>query len=381
MYYESRIEKLQEKTQFYLTGFVLGFILSNMKIIDKYFSRQLSAIFVMLLLILTGLAWMMQIMSMMKFLMNYGVNFGSFLGLTALMIPFIISIIVPFVTFIAVIFIYNKMIGENEITVMAASGLSPAQIARPALALAGVITIVHLILNIWVVPISQAKFYSTQWNLRYGLAHLKLQESAFTELTNDLIVYVDKVSGHDLSQMMLSDARDKKNKLVIFAEKGKLVSTARGLSIVMSNGSLQSMGQELTTGTFDSFDMDLNVAEKENENSFRVRRIPTFTLIKNLLDTPDARQHKVILSELSTRLLAPIMNLILASICTLVLLKASLLRRRASFAPVIAVITMATIMALFMSTSNMIEHVYEFVILAISICIVLIGIMFALYKK
>lgn len=372
---------MQEKIQLYLTGLILGFILSNMKIIDKYFSRQLSAVFVMLLLILTGLAWMMQIMSMMKFLMNYGVNFSGFLGLTALMIPFIISIIVPFVTFIAVIFIYNKMIGENEITVMAASGLSPAQIARPALALAGIITIVHLILNIWIVPISQAQFYSTQWNLRYGLAHLKLQESAFTELTTDLIVYVDKVSGHDLSQMMLSDARDPKNKLVIFAEKGKLVSTVRGLSIVMSNGSLQSMGDELTTGTFESFDMDLNVAEKENENSFRVRRIPTFTLIKNLLDTPDIRQHKIILSELSTRLLAPIMNLILAGICTLILLKASLLRRRASFAPAIAVIAMATIMALFMSTSNMIEHVYEFIILAISIGIVLLGIIFALHKK
>ncbi len=364
-----------------MTVALLRFILSSMKIINRYFSRQLIVIFFMLLLILTGLAWMMEVMSMMKFLMTYGVNFGDFIGLTALMLPFIASIVIPFVTFIVVIFVYNKMIADNEVSVLAASGLSPAQIARPAILLATIMTVCHLALNIWVVPISQAQFYNTQWNLRYGLAHLKLQESAFTELTNDLVVYVDKVSGHDMSQLMLSDTRDKTNEMIIFAEKGKLVSTMRGLSIVMSNGSLQSMGDSLTTGTFESFDMDLNVAEKENENSFRVRRIPTFILIKNLRDAPDMHQHKVILSELSTRLLAPFMNLILATLCTLILLKASLLRRRASFAPILSVIAMAIVMASFMSASNMIEHVYEFAILFIIVILVLCGVMFALHKK
>ena len=79
---------------------------------------------------------MVQIVAMMKFLVNYGVELSSFLGLTAMMIPFIVSIILPFVTFITVLFVYNKMIGDNEVVVMASSGCSPAQIARPALFLA-----------------------------------------------------------------------------------------------------------------------------------------------------------------------------------------------------------------------------------------------------
>ena len=127
----------------------------------------------MLLLVLTGLAWMVQIMTMMKFLLSYGIELTSFLGLTILMVPFIISIIVPFVTFIAIIFVYNKLISDNEITVMAAAGLSPYQIAKPALIIAAILTVLHLILNLWIVPITQAKFYNTQWNLRYGLAHMK----------------------------------------------------------------------------------------------------------------------------------------------------------------------------------------------------------------
>lgn len=352
-----------------------------MKIINKYFLRQLIAIFVMLLMVLTGLSWMVQIMSMMKFLLNYGVNLSSFLGLTALMIPFIMSIIIPFVTFIAVIFIYNKMIADNEVTVMAASGVSPKQIAKPALWIAGVLTVLHLILSVWLVPISQSKFYDTQWNLRYGMAHMKLQEGAFTELNNGLVVYVDKVSGHDLAHVMLSDRRDANAWQTIFAEKGKLVSTTRGLSIVMTNGALQATGNAMVTGTFDTFDMDLNVVDKGGNTAFRVRRVPTLTLIQSVIDSPSVKRHKTVLTELANRILMPFMNLILAALCVCVLLRSSLLRRRASMAPAVAVGLMAVVMALFMTGTNMIASITGLFVLA-GLEFALLGVLlFILAKK
>ena len=353
-----------------------------MNIINRYFGNQLLGIFVMLLLILTGLAWMMQIMAMMKFLLTYGIDFSSFVYLTSLMIPFIVSIIVPFVTFISIIFIYNKMISENEITVMAASGLSPWQLAKPALKFAAILTVLHLILNIWLVPASQSMFYRTQWNLRYGLAHLKLQEGAFTKLANGLVVYVDKVSGNDLNQVMLSDMREENNQVMVFAERGKLVSTIHGLSIVTNHGSLQIEGRNgFTTGTFDNLDMDLNLVENDADISFRVRRIPTLTLLQTVFSQENDRQHKLTLVEICTRLLNPFMNLILAIVCALVLLKSSLLRRRASFAPATAILAMAVIMAAYMSASNMVSSLTDVGIIAISIFIVLGALLGLLLKK
>ena len=335
----------------------------------------------MLLAVLTGLAWMVQIMSMMKFLLNYGVNVGSFIGLTSLMIPFIISIIIPFVTFIAIIFVYNKLISDNEVSVMAASGLSPAQIGRPALRLAAILTIAHLVLNIFIVPASQIEFYNMQWNLRYGLAHLKLKESAFTELSSGLVVYVDKVSGYDLSHVMLSDMRDPRSEMTIFAEKGKLVATTRGLSIVMTNGSIQGNGDATVSGTFDMFDMDLNVAEKNAMTSYRVRSVSTLNLVRDVFDSPTAKRHRTVLTELATRFLDPIMNLILAALCLAILLRSSLLRRRASFAPVMAVVSMAVVMAAFMTATNMMDSVTDLVVLAGTLVILLICVLGALYRK
>lgn len=352
-----------------------------MNIINKYLTKQLVAIFVMLLLILTGLAWTMQIMSMMKFLLNYGINFSSFIGLTALLIPFIISIIVPFVTFIAVIFVYNKTISDNEISVMMASGLSPWQLAKPAIRFAGALTAFNLILNIWLVPVSQNYFYDTQWNLRYGLAHLKIQESAFTNISDGLVVYVDKVSGHDMSQVMLSDSRNPKTEMVIFAETGKLVTTPRGLSIVMGNGSLQARNKGIVTGTFSTFDMDLNVATKENSSSFRVRRISSWDLLKYSVDNTLPKHKKMIFNELSNRMLMPFMNLILAIVCTTILLKTSLLRRRASFSPALAVLAMAIIMTLYMTSTNLLESWFDFGLLACGVFGCLGVALMVLYKK
>lgn len=323
----------------------------------------------------------MQIMSMMKFLLKYGIDVGSFLGLTALMLPFIASIIVPFVCFIAVIFVYNKMIGDNEITVMAASGLSPKQIARPALILGTVLTVLNLALNIWIVPSSQAKFYDTQWNLKYGMAHMKLQESAFTEISEGLVVYVDHVSGHDLAQVMLSDMRDENAPSMIFAEKGKLVSTARGLSLVMTNGSLQASGNTMITGTFETFDMDLNVVERGENTSFKVRRVPTEDLIRVAFDAESKKQHKTILTEMCNRFLSPLMNLILAALCATILLRTSLLRRRASFAPMVAVGAMAGVMGVYMSLSNMVTSLTGFGVLAIGLGVLLVLILAILMKK
>ena len=353
-----------------------------MTIINRYFSKQLIAIFVMLLLILTGLAWTMQIMSMMKMLLNYGVDFSSFIGLTALLIPFIVSIIIPFVTFIAVIFVYNKTIADNEASVMMASGLSPWQLSKPAIKFAGVLTLLNLLLNVWVVPLSQNYFYDTQWNLRYGLAHLKLQESAFTSIADGLVVYVDKVSGHDMSQVMLSDTRNPKTELVIFAETGKLVTTPKGLSIVMENGSLQANGNSMVTGTFSTFDMDLKVATREAYSSFRVRRISSWDLLKYTNDNTLLPKHKkMVFNELSNRMLMPFMNLILAIVCTTILLKTSLLRRRTSFSPAISVLAMAVIMTLYMTSSNMLETWQDFNMLICGVFGLLGLLLVVLHKK
>jgi len=355
-----------------------------MSIINRYFYRQLITAIIGLAVVLTGLAWMMQILSMLKFLMTYGISVSGFLLLTAMTVPFIISIIAPFVLFIATIFVYSRMIGDNEVTILAASGMSPARVARPGIMLALLVTALHLVLNIWTVPATQSKFYDTQWEMRYGLAHMKLEEGAFTQITNGLVIFVDRVSGYDLSQIMVFDDRVPGVQKIMLAEKGRIISTPRGLTVVASNGSLQIRDQTLTTGTFDTFDMDMEVADDKpgGYNVFKVRRISTMDLIRLTRDDTLSEKHiSGVISEICTRLVGPWMDMVLVLVCVLILLKSSLLRRRASFAPVIAVAAMAVAQGAFMFASSYITTVRELQMVAAAVGFTILVLVFLLLKS
>ena len=356
-------------------------------------------IFVMLLLVLSGLAWMTQILAMLKFLIQYGISVWHFLGLTAMMLPLIMSIIMPFSLFIAIMFVYNKLIADREITVMAASGLSPAQLARPALWFAGALTALHFALNLSIVPSTQAKFYDTQWEMRYGLAHLKLQEATFTQMARGLVVFVEKVSGHDLSGLMLYDSRSMTasvgrsagisagsgtGQTIISAEKGKLVHTERGLSIVMTTGSVQFRDTSFVIGTFDSFDMDMNMSDREHGAGFRARRLPSAELIRNArtLDTFSERNQRRIMSEVSTRFLSPFMNILLALIGVTLLLKSSLLRRGGfNMAAPMAVVGMAAAQSLFMVLTDKTTTLTGFWMLFSGQMLVIFALLFILLRE
>jgi len=337
----------------------------------------------MLLLVLTGLAWMLQILSMLKILIQYNISIGGFLGITLMMVPFIASLIIPFAVFIAAMFVYNRLISDREITVMMGAGMSPVRLARPALVLAGGITALHLALSIWIVPLTQEKFYQTQWEMRYGLAHLALQEASFNQLADDLVVFVNRVNDRDISQLMLFDNRNPKNQTVALAEKGKLVSTARGMSIVMTNGSVQSYGDTFVVGTFDSFDMDMNISDKQAKFTFKVRKISTPQLLFDAMrpDLFKKSEYKMLISEIANRFLMPFMNLMLVLIATVVLLRMSLLRRKISMAAPIATLSMSAAMGMFMTFSGVIESFSWLAVMAVAEFIIIAVLAILLVKK
>jgi len=87
-------------------------------------------------------------------------------------------------------FVYQRLAGDRELTVMRAAGLSPMALARPALGLAAVVVGVCYVLNVLVVPTSYAAFHEQQSEIRSRLAAFLLQEGVFTPISDDLTVYV-----------------------------------------------------------------------------------------------------------------------------------------------------------------------------------------------
>ena len=72
-----------------------------------------------------ALIWLTQSLRFVELVVNRGLSLRVFLQLTGLLIPNFVAVILPITTFVVVQFIYQRLAGDRELTVMRAAGLSP----------------------------------------------------------------------------------------------------------------------------------------------------------------------------------------------------------------------------------------------------------------
>ncbi|HTZ70562.1 MAG TPA: LptF/LptG family permease, partial [Acetobacteraceae bacterium] len=173
-----------------------------------------------------------------------------FIELTALMIPGFTAVILPITTFVVVQFIYQRLAGDRELTVMRAAGLSQWALARPALMLGMISLCLCLVLNLYVVPVSSEAFRRYQFEIRNRVAAFLLQEGVFTALSDQLTVYVrSRDSNGTLRGILVEDDRQPNSRATILAESGRLLPDSGAPRVLLLNGSREEIDRK--TGRLD----------------------------------------------------------------------------------------------------------------------------------
>ena len=229
--------------------------------LDRYIFRQLFWALVAVTLGLTALIWLTQSLRFVELVVNRGLSLVVFMRLTGLLIPSFIAVILPITTYVVIQFVYQRLSGDREVTVMRAAGLSPFALARPALALAVLAMVSGYVLNIYVVPATLAAFKEFQWEIRNKVAAFLLQEGVFTSISDKLVVYVRaRSTDGSLHGILVDDARDPAVHATILAESGQLLDGAHGPRVLLLNGSRQEVDRQtgrLNVLTFRENEIDL----------------------------------------------------------------------------------------------------------------------------
>lgn len=213
--------------------------------IDRYVFRQL----LLALIAVTGglalLIWLTQSLRFVELVVNRGLSFAVFLHLTGLLLPSFVAVILPITTYVVVQFVYQRLSGDRELTVMRAAGVSPIGLSRPAIGVASVAVAAGYLLNLWLVPIALSSFREFQWEIRNRLAAFLLQEGVFTPVSEDLTVYVrTREPDGTLRGILVDDRRQKANHATILAESGQLLEGPTGPRVQLLNGSRQEIDRQ-----------------------------------------------------------------------------------------------------------------------------------------
>lgn len=324
--------------------------------LDRYIFRQLGIALVAVTGGLAVLIWLTQSLRFVELVVNRGLSIGVFLQLTGLLLPSFIAVIVPITTFVVVQFVYQRLAGDRELTVMRAAGLSPFALARPALALAVLAMVAGYLLNVWIVPASLNSFREFQWEIRNQVAAFLLQEGVFTTISDDLTVYVrfrDREGA--LRGIVVDDARQPNAHATILAERGRLVDGPTGPRVLLQNGSRQEIDRvsgRLKILTFNENAIDL--AEATHGDSVRPRDMTEASLTE-LFDPHPANAQDIgkWRAEADRRLAAPLSTLSFAMVALLSVLTGSFRRFGGMLRPIIAIGAIVALLAIGLAVGNM----------------------------
>jgi len=135
-----------------------------MSLATRHIFKYLLTSLAFLATVLTTGVWLTQSLRFVEIIVNQNVSIGGYFTLVGFLIPDLIAIVLPICILISVLFTYNKLIADHELSIFRTCGLSNWRLARPALILAFLMACLVAFINIYFVPIilSSLKRYGIQ---------------------------------------------------------------------------------------------------------------------------------------------------------------------------------------------------------------------------
>ncbi len=282
---------------------------------------------------LTAVIWLTQSLRFVDMVLNNGASVADFALLTALLIPKFLLVILPIALFIVVTFFYSKMTADRELVVMSAAGLSPLQLAKPVMLLAGCVVLLTYALNLFFLPESSRMFGELKWQIRNNLSQVLFDEGKFNSVSDSVTIYVrERTSENELLGIFFHDESDTAAPVTIMAKRGSVVKTEQGAQIVMFDGNRQVFSKESKDYSvlyFDRYTYTMERSHEENLSKRLDRREMGLMELFDVRNNPEIaeRDHAKYLVEAHKRLILPLQGVAFAALSLVCLFAGGFTRR------------------------------------------------------
>lgn len=223
----------------------------------------------MIALAVGAIVWLSQSLRFVDLVLNRGLPVYYLFWMALLVLPMILSSLLPVALFIAIVFTYNKLTMDSEIVVLRAAGTSDLTLAKPALVMASAVMAVCYAVNLYFMPIAYREFKDLQFSIRNDYSSVLLQEGVFNIMTPDLTVYIsERKPDGQLLGVLAHDTRDPARPVTMMAERGELVQAENGEPrFLLINGNRQVVGRDrkqLSLLYFDRYTLDLSTTKSDD---------------------------------------------------------------------------------------------------------------------
>ena len=236
------------------------------KTINLYILREIAIPFIMILFVLTFVLLMGRILQLMDLMVNKGIGFIDISKFIILLMPSFLMFTIPISLLVAIIIGMGRLSGDNEITVMKASGISMYQLSRPIAAASVVAFFMTAVITLFLVP--QGNYATKQhlYNVSKKQASIGIREKVFIDDFDGLLIYAETIpmDGAFMEGVLISDTRMTEEPSTIIARKAYLISDPQALTVTMrlENGSTHTVDAGLNNYRkmdFSIYDVNLDI--------------------------------------------------------------------------------------------------------------------------
>jgi lipopolysaccharide export system permease protein len=236
------------------------------KTINLYILREVAIPFIMILFVLTFVLLMGRILQLMDLMVNKGIGFIDISKFIILLMPSFLMFTIPISLLVAIIIGMGRLSGDNEITVMKASGISMYQLSQPIAAASVIAFVMTAVITYFLVP--QGNYATKQhlYNVSKKQASIGIREKVFVDDFAGLLIYAETIpiDGAFMEGVLISDNRLTEEPSTIIARKAYLVSDPKALTVTMrlENGSTHTVDAGLRNYRkmdFRTYDVNLDI--------------------------------------------------------------------------------------------------------------------------
>lgn len=356
-----------------------------MKKLSQYIFVQLFFTVLAVCLVLTCIMWLAQSLRYIDFIAQKGVPLFLFFKMILYLLPNLVVIVAPIAVLIGVLFIYNKLIADHELVVMQASGVGYWQLAKPAIAIGVLVTVILYAFTLYFLPLSFRNYREISLSLREKSLTSLIQVGQF----NTLGKYTVYARGQDMRgnflDLLIYDGSQGEKATTFMAKKGIVISKDESNRLLLINGNRQE--KDLGTGKPSILYFDRYVIETKDKSAEKDKEGRTLRAyeryVGDLLNPRETLPSAVRLEFISAahqRLLSPLYALVFAllGVCALILGHYNRGGRTKKILLACVIASLLEVSALvFLHTLKyqklMIPLSYSFVFVTISTCLLLLA--------
>ena len=222
---------------------------------NLYIFNQLLRTTLALTSVLVGIIWLFQTIRILELVVNRGAAVGDFLVMSVASMPLWLMIAIPISGFIAVNWVFSRILADRELLVMQSIGLSPLQLAKAPIALGVLLTAFLAVNTVYILPTSFGVYKDLQFKLRNSIPTILLRDGVFIEVVDDMTMFIGSRDDDDIMRdLFIHDARIADRIITMTAQSGEFIERDGSPTLILQNGERSERNAEGQSGAVLLFD-------------------------------------------------------------------------------------------------------------------------------